>query len=209
MKAGFGPPYEVLKSQLIGDKSIVKFVKDLRNHNNHINILEAAPHYTITKRLGTETVTSGLRFNRATILAGKGWSPESMSLVSNSADLQVVELINSHFKLASEFYRKALTRIGVTGDRQFRDLEKLRVARRSLSYRHALAIILQVAIPKKLDPYEYLHRWFTPNEIGRIRALPDHSKAQVDYLISLRDPLGLCDTDTREKLCELFSASDP
>jgi hypothetical protein len=118
--------------------------------------------------------------------------------------LQVIELVNAHFELASEFYRKAPNRIGATSDWRFRDLQKLKVARQSMSYRHSLVIILQAALSKKLNPYEYLDRWFTPEEVRRIRAMPDHSKEQVDYLISLRDPLGLCDTTTRDQLYRLF-----
>jgi hypothetical protein len=77
-----------------------------------------------------------------------------------------------------------------------------------MSYRNTLAIVLQSAIPKRLNPYEYLDRWFTKDELEMAYALADRSKDQVDYLISLRDPLGLCPEYTRSKLYKLFGVEE-
>jgi hypothetical protein len=65
--------------------------------------------------------------------------------------------------------------------------------------------MLQQALPKKLDPYEYLESWFSEEELEKIYSLPDHSSEQLEYMIALRDPLGFCDADTRETLYRLFS----
>jgi hypothetical protein len=207
----FAPKYEALKKEIIGENGVVRFFKDLRNSNNHIPILEAAPHYNITRSFssGTTDVSSGLRFNSNAILAGERWSPKSKALASEKAHLQVLELVSEHFKLVSEFYDKVMVRTGIHNEPIFRDYQRIQVARKSMSHRLTLAIILQAAVPKKLNPYEYLHTWFTEQELKRIYALPDNSREQLEYMISLKDPLDLCDADTRGQLYKLFSVAVP
>jgi hypothetical protein len=203
----FSQEYEALKKELIEGVNVIKFFKDLRNSNNHIRILDAAPHYKITQSFstGTTEVSSGLRFNARSILTGDKWSPQSKAMASTNEDLQVLNLVNEHFEIASAFHHDVFVRTGIHSDASFRDYARLKIARKSISYRVTLGIILQIAVPKKLNPYKYLHTWFTEDELARIYALPDHSKEQLEYMISMRDPLELCDTHTREQLCRLFS----
>jgi hypothetical protein len=199
--------YKSLQAELLPKSGIIKFFADLRVASNHLHILIASPHFTITDdfRRGKREVVSGIAFNQAKVLGSKDWSEESKRYVSQLGDrLDAVRLVQEHFSIASELKRVLLTRTGIRADVGFRDLRRISIARKTMSYRNSLAILLQIAIPKRLNPYEYLERWFTESELERTYAFEDHSREQVDYLISLRDPLGLCPQDTRNDLYKLF-----
>lgn len=66
---------------------------------------------------------------------------------------------------------------------------------------------MQNAIKNGVDPYVHLVRYFTEDELHRARCFDDHSKAQVDYLIALRDPIGLCSDALRGELYKIFKVA--
>jgi hypothetical protein len=125
---------------------------------------------------GTKEVSSDLLFNPQTILKSPTFGKTSKAFVASQKELSVLEVINSHFKIASSLHEKFMSRTGLHSDPQLRELARIRVARKSMSYRHTLGLILQVAVTQKLNPYEYLHRWFSKEELERAYSLPDHSK---------------------------------
>jgi len=64
--------------------------------------------------------------------------------------------------------------------------------------------ILVSQIGKDKNPYDFLHRYFRPNEVREILRRPKHSQEQVDYIIYLRSVETECHDDLRRKLYELF-----
>lgn len=64
--------------------------------------------------------------------------------------------------------------------------------------------VLASQIGKGKNPYDFLHKYFTPEEVREISRKPKHSQEQVDYIISLRSVETQCDDDLRSKLYELF-----
>lgn len=64
--------------------------------------------------------------------------------------------------------------------------------------------IKQVFLQKKIDPYLYLDRYLSNNEIEEILSLPFRSKRQVDRIIELVDEYGACDEEVRKAVYELF-----
>lgn len=195
--------YADLKREMIDNVPIVRFIKELRNNNNHVQILAASPHYTISWKEKRE-VTSGIRFNTAAILEGKEFSGATRKWLSARTDLQVIELINEHFKLAAEFHRLVFFRSKIHDDKALRDLGRIKLAIKTIGQKIWLGVVMQQAIPGKLNPYEYLHAWFTQDELERIYSIPDHTEEQLDYMLALRDPLKFCDEDTRRNLIKLF-----
>jgi hypothetical protein len=201
--------YEKLKSEILFGKDVIVFFSELRRANNHLHILVASPHYTISTdfRLGTREVTSGISFDRDLIMSNAEWNSSVKSFVASRKSLDVISLMDEHFKLVSRFNEVIFVRTGVYSDKGYRDIERILSARKTMSYRTSLAIILQVAVPKKLNPYEYLHKWFSESELKRIYSFPDHTKEQLEYMIALRDQFGFCDRHTRQELYKLFSIS--
>jgi hypothetical protein len=196
--------FDRLRGEIFGEKKIIKFFSNLRRSNNHIHVLAASPHYAI--RMGeTREVTSGISFDRKAILDSKDWSSESKALVKERENLEVIELMNEHFQLASNFKSVVLFRTGINSDKAYRDIKRILHARKVIGMRVSLGLILQAALKNKVNPYEYLHRWFTESELKNIYCFEDYTKEQLEYMISLRDPFGFCDGHTRRDLYKLFS----
>jgi hypothetical protein len=54
------------------------------------------------------------------------------------------------------------------------------------------------------DPYPFLPRFFSDDELRIIRSFPTHSQAQVDQMILIKDKWNMCDAELRNKLYKLF-----
>ncbi len=195
--------YEKLKSEVFGDDGIVSFFSALRNANNHDRVIVASPYYNIT--FGEKRdVVSRITFNPKEIIGNSNWSQAAQSYVAEMGEVQVIELINSHFKLAKKFMKLLPHRTGILESAEFRDYNKIRLANNICNQISSLGLFLQQTSSKILNPYEYLDRYFSGSEIENIYSFKNHSKAQVDYIISLRDPIGLIDQHTMSQLYQLF-----
>jgi hypothetical protein len=69
-------------------------------------------------------------------------------------------------------------------------------------------MLLQVVIPQKRDPYSYLDRYLTPEELAEVSRLPSRSKTQVDRIIELVDEYGACDEELRGLVYQAFQVND-
>lgn len=143
--------YDSLKSEVFEDSRLLRFFSDLRNSNSHVRIVTARPHYSI-KLTEQREVTSGLRFSREAILEGDAWARDSKALAAERTDLQVLDLINEHFKLAERFYRLVLFRTGIQSDVAYRDLLRLMRARRDIGRKVSFGIILQACGFRSMSP---------------------------------------------------------
>ena len=65
--------------------------------------------------------------------------------------------------------------------------------------------VLNYVIERKLNPYDYLDRYLTPEEIKNALELPHGSKEQIDLMISMADEFEICDDEIRGMVYKLFS----
>ena len=63
-------------------------------------------------------------------------------------------------------------------------------------------------IGKEKDPYDYLHRYFSPEEVREILRRPSHTKQQVDFMIGLKGAEIDCDERLRKKLYQKFEVRE-
>jgi hypothetical protein len=198
--------YDELKRALIDSSGVITFISALRTSNNHYEIIKASPSYSIKMGgEGEKEVKSAISFDRSAVLNSDEWNQKAKTFIADRKSLEVLELIDEHFKVVSYFKRVLVHRTEIRGDKLLRDLEKIAEVRRTIGQLVWLGIVLQQAAAGKLDPYEYLEGWFTENELKNIYGFPDHTSEQLEYMISLRDPFGFCESDTRKQLYRLFS----
>ena len=76
--------------------------------------------------------------------------------------------------------------------------------RKAVQTRTAWAIILQGVSSQKFDPYPYLNRYLTEDEVKEVLQLPLRSQVQIDYIIALIDEHGACDDALRKQIYSLF-----
>jgi hypothetical protein len=72
------------------------------------------------------------------------------------------------------------------------------------SARMQYRLLLTEWCKRKVDPYQYLEKYLLANELEIAKSLPDYSRTQVDYIISVADEFGVCDDELRQLLYELF-----
>lgn len=65
-------------------------------------------------------------------------------------------------------------------------------------------LLLQAFKPGIHNPYEHLDKYLTEAEIEKVSKLPNHSKEQVDLIISMIDEYGACDDELRSAAYRLF-----
>lgn len=69
-------------------------------------------------------------------------------------------------------------------------------------------LLTQVVIQNKKDPFDYLDRYLTPEELLEVNNLPARSQQQVDRIIELIDEYGACNQELRELTYQAFAVGD-
>ena len=191
------------------NQPVADFIKDLRNNFGHSHLFCAQPSSTI--QLGSKrTVTTQLEFDRKTLLdEGTCWSAATRAFIDASEKLDVMAIVTSYFDLAERLFLSFQNLSVLRDASHVRDYRRIKEARSSISLQMNLGLIMQQVLDKGIDPYPYLPKYFSGDELDRINCFEDHSQAQIEYIINLPDPLGLCRDDTRRSLYKLFNVKTP
>ncbi|HET7832693.1 MAG TPA: hypothetical protein VFK88_06990, partial [Gallionella sp.] len=67
-------------------------------------------------------------------------------------------------------------------------------------------IFQQVVIAGRRNPYTYLDRYLTEEELNEVNALPYGSGRQIDRIIELVDEYEACDDELRQIIYKAFGA---
>jgi len=197
-------PFERARCKIFDNPGLSAFVQNLRNCYSHRNIISVSPKSSI--RMGEERgVLSSVEFDKSELLEiPKAWNVEARGFIENAERLDVMEIVSDYYTRTKKLYESYLSETGVVRSYGFADLARSREAQKAISRIIWLGIVMQNAKKNSINPYNYFSGYFTEEESQRIYCLPANSRQQVNYMISLRDPLGLCDDDLRKKLYELF-----
>ena len=68
-------------------------------------------------------------------------------------------------------------------------------------------LLTQIFPQKKIDPYMYLDKYLSNNEIEEVLSRPFRSKLQVDRIIEFVDEYGCCDEELRNTAYRLFGVN--
>jgi hypothetical protein len=116
----------------------------------------------------------------------------------------VTALLSGYSERLETFYGWMLTEIESHLPVEVRDYRACRHAVKSrhggLSYQFLIGLWMQAGA----DPYEYLPKHLTSEQLQKIETLPHRSPEQVDYIISCVDRDGLCDEHLRELVYRFF-----
>lgn len=69
-------------------------------------------------------------------------------------------------------------------------------------------LLTQVVIGGGRDPYSYLDRWLTKQELAQVGSLPRRSKQQVDLIVELIDEHHACDEELRGLVYKAFGVDE-
>ncbi|WP_320178320.1 hypothetical protein [Roseovarius pacificus] len=196
--------YTAALAQSFHDRELQAFVQRLRNCYGHQTLLRVEPWGKV--KIGSATnVESSLIFDKEFLLGLKdAWNTEARSYLDRSEKLNVLEVVNKYHEMASDLFLSYGSATGAVHSVGFKEIVRCKQAIWVKRQCAALGMILQIAKQQGADPYKHLPKHFTKEEMERIQCFPSYSQEQVDYMISLRDPLGLCSGVLRRELYELF-----
>lgn len=132
--------------------------------------------------------------------------PARAYIISAGDRIDVGELFSSYVAKVSALYDWLLSVVDDHIDPATREYRHLVKERKANGVRSSWAIILQGLGNRVLDPYDYLDRYLTPDEVADVQRFPARSKQQIDRIIALVDEYDACDDRLRERLYRLFGA---
>ena len=183
------------------DHDLSIFIIDLRNNLSHGSVI--VPKWQISYIEGNSY--GSMRYERQELLEFGRWKPESKQYISRfgDAEINISHVVKDHFDLMSNLYRNLqdLFAINITDyEKDFFDIEDSH----KKMIRRQWARILIEQMKEGKTPYDYLHKFFTPQEVREILRKPNHSKEQVDYIISLKSVEVDVDEELRHLLYSIF-----
>ncbi len=190
---------EEIKTENFGC-DVAVFIRELRNNLSHGAVI--VPEWQISWRDGISIGT--LKIGKENLKIGR-WNSVSKAYIERSIgesiDLPVV--VGEHFKMLKDLYEKIenlFARNVTDEERDFFEIEDLKRRKGAAQW----ITILVTQIGKGKNPYDYLHRYFSSEEVREIRRKPFRSKEQVDYMISLKSVEFDCNDQLRQEIYRLF-----
>jgi len=194
--------YREKVTEFFSENPLHRFVQNFRNYMTHVRI--AKNNWVVKQDKQGRSVFFFL--TQENLGKWDGWdAPSKAYIVENSDGVNVEELFNGYstkVKLFHDWFRSQVWQKHSEELREFFDCKKTYNA---VSVRLSWNLMIKQAfLPKKIDPYMFLDRYLSSNEIAETLSLPFRSKLQVDRIIELVDEFGACDDDLRKSVYELF-----
>ncbi len=181
------------------------FIVNLRDYTNHGKI---APVKWNRKWTREQPVRTEFRLEAAKLLESKRWtSPAREYIKAHPNGIDIRSLFEGYAIRTGAF--QAWFRDIIAKSRE----EALREYRRYINFVNAIDSLsvwrqmMHQVLAGGLDPYLYLDRYLTANEMQEVLRLPRHSAKQVDRIIEILDEYSACDNDLRKNIYEAFKVS--
>ncbi|WP_133239586.1 hypothetical protein [Pararhodobacter aggregans] len=199
--------FDAFRTEMFSDQALAQFVQGLRNGISHQYIPRASSAFMV--RFGVHRrVSSKIYFDSAALLREMKWNSAAREFVKRSDSVDIVPALKNYYSAAAALHRGYLSRSGLIFDGGFLEISRCYTARKTFEGIANLRLVLHQIEKQIVFPYDHLRRYFTEDEVARILSLPAFSQEQVDYMIELRDPLGLMPDHDRKKLYNLFAKPD-
>ena len=186
------------------DEDITVFIKDMRKNLSHGSV--TVVHWQVSR--DGEDVTGNMTLSAHDILEVGEWNRLSKKYISEAADgkINIADAVGEHFKLFKNFDQRLndiFARNVTEAEADFYEIEDEHRRWGAQQWGH----LLVSQIGRNRNPYDYLHRFFTPEEVREILRYPKHSKEQVDFIITLKSPHYACDDGLRKALYHMFGVT--
>lgn len=197
--------YQEKVKENFSEDSLHRFIQSLRNFMTHFRI--AKSNWVVKWDKQGRSVFFIL--TAKDLNKWDGWdSPSKSYIESNPEGINVEQLFNEYsnrIELFHDWFRSQVW------EKNSEDLREYFACKRVYNAVNAGSmwnlLIKQVFHQKKINPYMYLDRYLSDNEIQEILSLPFRSKQQVDRIIELVDEYGACDEELRKAAYALFGVA--
>src|SRR6266496_438457 len=196
--------YDEQVKESFSENELHRFIQDLRNVFSHRHLLN--PGWQIIYKPGgkiTRFILSKEDLNRYV-----EWCPLARRFMEKHSFEIDVENLTSEYRLLVEhfhkWFRDAILAFVGNEIKEYTSYERIL---KGEQWRQYWRLYLNEGIKRNLDPYNYLDRFLSPEEVERAKALPRHSREQADLMISMADEYNICDNEIRGLVYRLFGIS--
>lgn len=175
------------------------FVKDLRNNLAHGSVV--LPGWNITTT--PEGTLGAMRFVRNDLLRRGKWSPLARDFMDAEENIDVGKTIGTHFEKLKRFNGAVIDFLARNVREDERDYYDIVDTQNRWAAQQWFKILVR-QVGNNKNPYDFLHRFFSPKEVRLILRLPNHSKEQAELVISLKGSESACDDDLRQAVYDIF-----
>jgi hypothetical protein len=184
---------------------VAAFVRSLRNNLSHGSV--AVPGWSVS--LDRQSTDGHVHLNKDELLSFGDWSAAARRYVeSTPGDTIGVTQTLRHYHAKLQRFSSDLEHLFATNRTSAEvDFYSIEDEYRRFGSRQMIKVLVD-QVGKQSNPYDYLHRFFKPEQVRAILRLPNHSKEQVDYIISLKNVETDCDAALRKSLYRIFRVQD-
>jgi hypothetical protein len=180
------------------------FLQCLRNYNTHWRI--AQTHWVISHNFQSEGREARFRVTKPELLAWSGWTLPAREFIERADEaIDIYQLFSNYRRHVQSFYAWHKGRVLDHYADTIRQYLEYRRLYEGISKKYEWNLVISHA-PKTLNPYQYVGRYLSKNQVARLLAYPHRSEEQVDALIRMLDMEEFCDEALRAKILTLFRA---
>jgi hypothetical protein len=192
------PEFDEERMKRFGDSGIHEFIQKLRNYTSHWRMAEANWEINLDFIKNSRHVKFILKRNE--LLNWDGWSPQAHKYIDFCGDkIDVYEVFNEYNGIANTFYQWHKSKVFETWSGILKIYFQYKIYLNQVRERIRWNIIVS-NIPKDKDPYEYLNKYLTDDQIEDVFSYEYKTVQQIDRLIELIDLYGACDRELRAKI---------
>jgi len=184
------------------------FVVEMRNNLSHF-ILHR-PGWRISTSIEQPQPESGYVFDTAYLAYRGNWkSPKFNEYLRQTEKIDIYTEMLKYFKASKKFLDALMEFDEENLSEAETHLRAAEFLREGMQIKFSFGIWKQaLANRPDIDPFKYLDKYFSENEIRLIMKLPKHTKEQADFMIELGDKWGVCDDITRKNIYEILKVTD-
>lgn len=181
------------------------FIKCLRNNHQHIRLHPT--HWEITREFGPPRKISArfFLFTEELLQTGEDWDSEARSFLEGNKKIDPYEIAAEYARATAVLVDEVEKINSETPSAAVKHLNEVERMRDGWGAGQMFKVMLQPFQKRTdFDPYSYLPKFFSEDELRIIAAFPKHSKNQVDQMILIKDKWGMCDDELRKMFYQFF-----
>lgn len=198
------PAYQNRVNVTFANNERHKFIQCFRNCLNHQQIFKTDWKTTWS---AASRRTELLLNHDGLLIVSSGWHSLAKAFISRYPEGIDVEILFRDYRADVEdfhnWFHAEVQRASEPYLSEYREYERMLNRFDMRSWWNL--ILKQVVMGRKLDPYKYLDRYLTKDELDEVLSLPMRSQKQVDRIIETLDEYGACDDELRKTVYVAFN----
>ena len=197
------PAYDSKIHHYFNESKEHRFIHSLRRYITHVKITKA--NWLVTDSQEGRKVF--FLFGQSELLKWSDWHSLAREYIyEQPKGINVEELFENYSSTVMEFHNWLRGAVMDSYGAEISDyLHYQKLMKRFAFQSYWNFLLKQAFIPKNVDPYMYLDRYLTKQELESVFSFPHRSKEQVDRIIELVDEYGACTEEIRNLVYRFFS----